>query len=144
MYFNESLMPLKYNDIPIHLPFLFFFFNDRAPPEISPLPLHAALPICPRSGNLGHTPYSATPGNRAGFLGRGTTDQRFGCAVDISSIARGTLTRSPITSSTASGGRNLLTSYQAPRRSGTSRSVRNRAQYRFGTVTTRVLLSPKR
>src|ERR1039457_7670630 len=27
--------------------FLFFFFlNDRAPPEISPLPLHDALPIC--------------------------------------------------------------------------------------------------
>src|SRR5256886_15912355 len=24
---------------------LFFFFNDTAPPEISPLPLHAALPI---------------------------------------------------------------------------------------------------
>src|SRR2546428_2825953 len=23
----------------------FFFLNDRAPPEISPLPLHAALPI---------------------------------------------------------------------------------------------------
>src|SRR5260370_22980597 len=23
----------------------FFFFNDTAPPEISPLPLHAALPI---------------------------------------------------------------------------------------------------
>src|SRR5256885_16745941 len=28
----------------ICLPF-FFFFNDTAPPEISPLPLHAALPI---------------------------------------------------------------------------------------------------
>src|SRR5256884_7654313 len=25
--------------------YLFFFFNDRAPPEISPLPLPAALPI---------------------------------------------------------------------------------------------------
>src|SRR5260370_32445203 len=25
---------------------LFFFLNDPAPPEISPLPLHAALPIC--------------------------------------------------------------------------------------------------
>src|SRR2546429_1617750 len=24
---------------------VFFFFNDPAPPEISPLPLHAALPI---------------------------------------------------------------------------------------------------
>src|SRR2546430_5722253 len=26
-------------------PFFFFFFNDTPPPEISPLPLHAALPI---------------------------------------------------------------------------------------------------
>src|SRR2546430_12308193 len=27
--------------------FFFFFFNDPAPPEISPLPLPAALPILP-------------------------------------------------------------------------------------------------
>src|SRR3989475_557697 len=27
--------------------FFFFFFNDTAPTEIYPLPLHAALPICP-------------------------------------------------------------------------------------------------
>src|SRR5256884_8312590 len=27
------------------LSFFFFFLNDPAPPEISPLPLHAALPI---------------------------------------------------------------------------------------------------
>src|SRR5260370_1008360 len=27
--------------------FFFFFFNDTAPPEISPLPLHDALPISP-------------------------------------------------------------------------------------------------
>src|SRR2546429_3365215 len=26
--------------------FFFFFFNDPAPTEISPLPLHDALPIC--------------------------------------------------------------------------------------------------
>src|SRR5256886_14800309 len=31
----------------LYLIFLFFFFfNDPAPPEIYPLPLHAALPIC--------------------------------------------------------------------------------------------------
>src|SRR2546425_12040415 len=30
----------------LHL--LLFFFNDTAPTEISPLPLHAALPICVR------------------------------------------------------------------------------------------------
>src|SRR5256885_6153730 len=33
--------------------FFFFFFNDRAPPELSPLPLHAALPICPAGRALG-------------------------------------------------------------------------------------------
>src|SRR5256885_8380205 len=27
--------------------FFFFFFKDAAPPELSPLPLHAAFPICP-------------------------------------------------------------------------------------------------
>src|SRR2546430_14268190 len=31
------------------LTFFFFFFNDPAPPEISPLPLHDALPISPRA-----------------------------------------------------------------------------------------------
>src|SRR3989338_6729564 len=30
-----------------HLLFPLFFFNDPAPTEISPLPLHDALPICP-------------------------------------------------------------------------------------------------
>src|ERR1039458_1964849 len=29
--------------------FLYFFFNDTAPTEISTLSLHAALPICPAS-----------------------------------------------------------------------------------------------
>src|SRR5258708_7240300 len=32
-----------------HYPF-FFFFNNPAPPEISPLSLPDALPICPRCG----------------------------------------------------------------------------------------------
>src|SRR5260370_39347025 len=35
--------------------FFFFFLNDRAPTEISPLPLHDALPI------YGRCPCSATP-----------------------------------------------------------------------------------
>src|SRR3990172_1960716 len=30
----------------LHLLFPLFFLNDPAPTEISPLPLHAALPIC--------------------------------------------------------------------------------------------------
>src|SRR2546430_11362848 len=29
---------------------VFFFFNDTAPPEIYPLSLHDALPICPGAG----------------------------------------------------------------------------------------------
>src|ERR1019366_4836412 len=29
--------------------FFFFFFNNTAPPEIYPLPLHDALPICTKS-----------------------------------------------------------------------------------------------
>src|SRR4029450_14108607 len=33
---------------PLALSFLFFFFNDTAPPEISPLSLHDALPILHR------------------------------------------------------------------------------------------------
>src|SRR5256885_6326014 len=33
--------------LPLHLFFFFFFFNDPPPPEISPLPLHAPLPISP-------------------------------------------------------------------------------------------------
>src|SRR5258707_12093789 len=31
----------------------FFFFNDTAPPEIYPLPLHDALPIWPDHANRG-------------------------------------------------------------------------------------------
>src|SRR2546430_13136057 len=33
--------------------FFFFFLNDPAPPEISPLPLHDALPICARGRSCG-------------------------------------------------------------------------------------------
>src|SRR2546422_9999993 len=46
--------------------FYFFFFNDTAPPEIYPLPLHAALPI-PRffwiscAGSATRTPIPRTP-----------------------------------------------------------------------------------
>src|SRR3989475_8753761 len=36
--------------------FLFFFFKDPAPPEISPLPLPAALPIPRREPQLGREP----------------------------------------------------------------------------------------
>src|SRR5258708_21216108 len=31
--------------------FCFFFFNDTATPEIYPLPLHDALPICVKAGS---------------------------------------------------------------------------------------------
>src|SRR2546430_4542975 len=33
--------------------FFFFFFNDPAPTEISPLPLHAALPIYKKKNEVG-------------------------------------------------------------------------------------------
>src|SRR3989440_402027 len=37
--------------------YYFFFFNDPAPPEIYPLPLHAPLPIsrCPTARNWGRS-----------------------------------------------------------------------------------------
>src|SRR5262249_60891946 len=39
---------LSSNPFPISL---FFFFNNTPPPDISPLSLHDALPICPHSGD---------------------------------------------------------------------------------------------
>src|SRR5256886_15556169 len=41
---NNSL-PLCFYPAGLKILFLFFFLNDPAPPKISPLPLHAALPI---------------------------------------------------------------------------------------------------
>src|SRR5260370_34730501 len=38
----------------------FFFLNDPAPPEISTLPLHAPLPICPSAGPTSGNPASAS------------------------------------------------------------------------------------
>src|SRR5256886_16912504 len=38
---------MLYDMVRPHTTFFFFFFNDPAPPEFSPLPLHAALPIPP-------------------------------------------------------------------------------------------------
>src|SRR5258708_2782459 len=39
--------------------FLFFFLNNPAPPEIYPLPLHAALPIYPGGAGLAGPPGAA-------------------------------------------------------------------------------------
>src|ERR1035438_4484835 len=42
----SSLLSISHCLLPFFCFFLFFFFfNDTAPPEISPLPLHDALPI---------------------------------------------------------------------------------------------------
>src|SRR5256885_13396164 len=41
-----------FRDISYGSPIYFFFLNDRPPPEFSPLPLHAALPICPSTRGL--------------------------------------------------------------------------------------------
>src|SRR3712207_7721037 len=40
---------------------IFFFFNDPAPPEIHPLPLHAPLPSPPPSGRRRRPAAPATP-----------------------------------------------------------------------------------
>src|SRR5256885_14538730 len=45
-----SMLKLYLNIISLSLFFLFFFLNDTAPPEISTLPLHDALPIFHRRG----------------------------------------------------------------------------------------------
>src|SRR5256885_7429249 len=42
--------------VSLHSLFFFFFFNDPAPPEIYPLPLHDALPICDRRAPAGRGP----------------------------------------------------------------------------------------
>src|SRR3990172_6796951 len=47
----------------------FFFFNDAAPTEISPLSLHAALPIF-SGGAVAAVTVDASVGGRGGRLGR--------------------------------------------------------------------------
>src|SRR5256885_6034635 len=47
--------------IPFARCFFFFFFKDRAPPEISPLPLPAALPICSPIIGGSRRPVGGTP-----------------------------------------------------------------------------------
>src|SRR3712207_8915715 len=58
---------------------MFFFFNDTPPPEIYPLSLHDALPICARRGGRsdgrgvdGRTPAPPGPArpDRRGVVGR--------------------------------------------------------------------------
>src|SRR5256886_5152576 len=45
---NSFFSICQHSEVPkVELDFLFFFLNDPAPPEISPLPLHAALRISP-------------------------------------------------------------------------------------------------
>src|SRR3712207_7981182 len=56
---------------------LVFFFNDTPPPEISPLPLHDALPICGDGGGdkrrpprpCRRAPALGPPPHRPGHLG---------------------------------------------------------------------------
>src|SRR3989442_12748486 len=53
--FNYKITTLKSN---LSLIFSFFFFlNDTATPEISPLPLHDALPICLPGGVFSPIPW---------------------------------------------------------------------------------------
>src|SRR5256885_12737781 len=41
----NSYIPFYFRMLRLHFIFVFFFFNDTATTEFSPLPLHAALPI---------------------------------------------------------------------------------------------------
>src|SRR5256885_7517859 len=61
IFLNDIQLLAKY--------FYFFFFNDPAPPEITSLPLHDALPICdadrgPASRRAGHRDPAAVPFDR--------------------------------------------------------------------------------
>src|SRR2546428_11962695 len=47
----------------------FFFLNDPPPPEISPLPPHDPLPICPRAGGGDGFVHGLAPGGGAGRRG---------------------------------------------------------------------------
>src|SRR3989442_3001966 len=51
---------------------VFFFFNDTATTEISPLPLHAALPIFPRRTRMEVVPPSYAGKKRSGCSGSRT------------------------------------------------------------------------
>src|SRR3989441_10717287 len=42
---------IDFQRVLVYMPFFFFFFNDPATTEISPLPLHDALPICGLRGD---------------------------------------------------------------------------------------------
>src|SRR2546430_5953397 len=66
--------------------FFFFFFNDRAPPEIYPLSLPAALPIPPGGERVASPPTSQRGLTGAEGGGRSVTEER---AVTVS--AAGTL-----------------------------------------------------
>src|SRR3989475_11759086 len=49
-------IPISTSSLPFLFSSFFFFLNDTPPPEIYPLPLHAALPICPNLSRLGRAP----------------------------------------------------------------------------------------
>src|SRR2546430_5893532 len=57
--------------------FIFFFFNDPAPTDIYPLPLHDALPIFAANGPLGGAgrPHHCRPGPQC--VGGGADDRRW-------------------------------------------------------------------
>src|SRR3989454_11238281 len=68
--------------------FLFFFLNDPATPEIYPLPLHAALPICHYAAAAPRGPSRRSP--RAAPPSPARCDRRRGSAPLAASQRRGT------------------------------------------------------
>src|SRR5256885_15342673 len=78
----------------------FFFFNTPPPPEISPLPLHAPLPIYPHAGPQGGVPEgegapprprgvpAVPPGDRdRGHVGRNDDEDRSSLRPNISTVS---------------------------------------------------------
>src|SRR2546429_7586901 len=61
----KRMMSRRFRTAPPPSPLFFFFLNDPAPPEISPLPLPAALPICAGGGRAVGRAAAARPAGAA-------------------------------------------------------------------------------
>src|SRR5256885_2312194 len=72
--FSRLISTSLFVELLLSLFFFFFFLNDPAPPEIYPLPLHDALPICRRPRRARRAVVRAVDrqgGHRRPFISRG-------------------------------------------------------------------------